>query len=232
MGKNRSSAVMARRIEPRDSLDDFPTPPWGTRALIEHVLIGHGWRRDQLAAQTVWEPAANRGFMARPLAEYFGSVVASDVHDYGAGFVVDDFLLPCPRLPAVDWIITNPPFRLAAEFALRGLEIARQGVALLVRTAFAEGIERYETLFKPHPPLMEAVFCERLPMVKGRVDPKAVSATSYSWIVWPGRDFKRADLTTRRLWIPACRRELERPGDYPADLQPPEGPLPLIEAAP
>jgi hypothetical protein len=29
---------MAQRVEPASSLDDFPTPPWATRALIEYVL--------------------------------------------------------------------------------------------------------------------------------------------------------------------------------------------------
>ena len=38
--QNTSYAVMAQRIEAQDSLDDFPTPPWATRALIEHVLGG------------------------------------------------------------------------------------------------------------------------------------------------------------------------------------------------
>lgn len=35
MTANRSTAVMQRRVEPLDSLDDFPTPPWATRALCE-----------------------------------------------------------------------------------------------------------------------------------------------------------------------------------------------------
>ena len=34
-----STAVMARRVEAPDSLDFFPTPPWATRALVEHVLF-------------------------------------------------------------------------------------------------------------------------------------------------------------------------------------------------
>ena len=38
MVQNTSHAVMAQRIEAADSPDDFPTPPWATRALIEHVL--------------------------------------------------------------------------------------------------------------------------------------------------------------------------------------------------
>lgn len=30
--QNRSSAVMQQRAEPHNSLDDFPTPPWATKA--------------------------------------------------------------------------------------------------------------------------------------------------------------------------------------------------------
>lgn len=48
MSQNVSTAVMQRRVEAPDSLDFFPTPPWATRALCEHVLIGHGWRREDL----------------------------------------------------------------------------------------------------------------------------------------------------------------------------------------
>jgi len=35
--KNTSHAVMAQRTEAADSPDDLSTPPWATRALIEHV---------------------------------------------------------------------------------------------------------------------------------------------------------------------------------------------------
>lgn len=40
MSQNCSSAVMQQRSEPRDSLDDFPTPPWATRALCEWLRFG------------------------------------------------------------------------------------------------------------------------------------------------------------------------------------------------
>jgi hypothetical protein len=50
-----------------------------------------------------------------------------------------------PSVP--DWIITNPPFNLACEFALRAISIAHAGVALLVRSAWSEGGDRYRDLF-------------------------------------------------------------------------------------
>jgi site-specific DNA-cytosine methylase len=36
-GPNTSPAVMQQRHEPHNSLDDFPTPPWATRALCERL---------------------------------------------------------------------------------------------------------------------------------------------------------------------------------------------------
>ena len=86
MSQNRSSAVMQQRSEPHNSLDDFPTPPWATRALCE----GHPLAWGSLSKLTCREPAANRGHMEHTLAEYFGKVEASDIFDYGAGYPEGD----------------------------------------------------------------------------------------------------------------------------------------------
>lgn len=220
MSQNTSHAVMAQRVEPHDSLDFFPTPPWATRALIEHVIIGHGWRRDSVGSMAVWEPACGMGHMVRPLEEYFAIVRLSDVIDYGMGNETADFLLPGrPLYSRQEWIITNPPFRLAAEFAIRAKALAEQGAAMLVRTSFLEGGARHADLFKPHPPLIVAPFVERVPMLKGRLDRKASSATSYAWIVWPGTKHVRTALDTRLIWIPPCRKQLERDEDYACEQE-------------
>ena len=50
--QNRSHAVMAQRVEGKGSPDDFPTPPWATRALLEHVIPNRG-----LASKTCMEPS-------------------------------------------------------------------------------------------------------------------------------------------------------------------------------
>lgn len=206
-GPNTSTAVMARRKEPHDSLDYFPTPPWATRALLVHCA-------EDAKGSVIWEPACGDGHMARPLSEYASQLIASDVHDYGWGHHVHDFLMPfLPHgVDRADWIITNPPFRLAEQFVHRGLEIAERGVAVIVRTAFAESIQRYESLFRDRRPSMVAQFVERVPMVKGRVDEDAASATAYCWMVWD----KLGSEHTRMIWIPPCRSRLERPGDYAA----------------
>src|SRR5262249_15486403 len=80
---NGARAIMASRKEPKDSLDPFWTPPWATRALVERVLPVLGIAPSDLAGMSAWEHACGEGHMAEPLAEYFGRVIASDVHNYG-----------------------------------------------------------------------------------------------------------------------------------------------------
>ncbi len=203
--QNRSPAVTAQRAEPHDSLDFFPTPPWATRALCEYLIDAAGC--------LAWDPACGDGAMVLPLEEYAEAVVASDVHHYGWCHRVHDFLRPITPgdIGRVEWIITNPPFRLAEQFALRALDLAETGVALLVRSAFTEGVGRYGRLFRDRPPALVAQFTERVPMVKGRLDAHASSATAYAWIVWRPRHIGYPRFT----WIPPCRKRLEREGDYP-----------------
>ena len=206
MSANRSSAVMQQRREPHHSLDDFPTPPWATRALCEWLHM----RGLISTTETVREPAANRGHMVRSLREYFATVEASDVHDYGAGFPVLDYLFGPPP-PVTGWTITNPPFRLAEQFVQRALDTSETGAAVIVRSAFLEGIGRYDRLFSIRPPTDVLQFTERVVMVKGRLDPDGSSATAYCWLVW---DLCRAAEAPRFHWLPPCRRRLERPEDY------------------
>jgi hypothetical protein len=147
--------------------------------------------------------------MAVALAEYFHEVKAQDVFDYGFGTVADFSKIKHPD-NSFDWVITNPPFRLAEDFITRSMLTARVGVAMLVRTVFIESVGRFERLFRPAPPTRVAQFTERVPMVKGRVDKKASTATGYAWIVWE----KSCQTDTALVWIPPTRKLLEREGDY------------------
>lgn len=221
MSQNRSAAVMQQRAEAHDSLDDFPTPPWATRALCEWLRAGPP--SEPLDLRSVREPAANRGHMVKPLTEYFASVEAADVHDYGEGFPVADYLFGPPPAP-VDWTITNPPFRLASQFIARALDTSRHGVAVIVRSAFLEGQDRYEQLFAKRPPAFILQLSERCGMFKGRLmklgtkyiaadgtERSAATATAYCWIVW-----LKDCHDTRMRWIPPCRERLERDSDYPS----------------
>ena len=207
IGQNTSHAVMAQRTEARDSLDDFPTPPWATRALCEWLP------KEAIADASVREPCAGRGHMVRALGEYFGPdlVEGTDIHDYGAGFPVRDYLagpLPTP----VDWTITNPPFRLAERFVARALESSRRGVAIFERLTFLEGIDRFKNLYSVTPPSAVLPFVQRVPIQKGRLVYKGSTATAYCWVVWRLSAPLRGP--TELCWIPPCRKRLEKEDDY------------------
>jgi hypothetical protein len=242
MSANRSSAVMqqkrpdsaaavdGRQVAPR-ALNYFPTPPWATRALCE-FLIGQGLPLDDMIC---WEPACGEMHMVRPLEEYFRDVIASDVHRYADDHEIFDFTMAAfdRREEQPDFVVTNPPFTLAVEFIAAASVIARTGFAMLVRSAFLEGGERYRELWSKNPPSFVLQFSERVVLLENRLvragatDPfaieegrKATTATSYVWLVWlEGED------DTRFRWLPPCRDRLERPGDYPDyAIEPPPPP--------
>lgn len=231
MTQNTSSAVMQQRRSPPRALDYFPTPPWATRALLEIVNIrgvsaGMGGGEAPWSDLTAWEPACGEGHMAKVLAEYFGRTVASDVFDYGIGAEIYDFLgsddLAASKAPVErpHFIITNPPFSVGQQFIERALGIATMGVAVLVRSAFLESAARYD-LFTRQPPRVVAQFSGRVPMVMGRLDATASSATAYCWIFWGARNHRgpfggSRVSNTQLMWIPPdARARMERPDDYP-----------------
>lgn len=214
-----SYAVMAQTPNRDDKLQHFPTPPWATRALCEW-LQGQGYR---LGDSDCLEPAAGRGHMVRPLADYFDTVYASDVADMGAGYAVADFLMSGAD-DKFDWIITNPPFSLAQDFIFEGLRRARVGVAMLVRLSFLEGMTRHDELFSVHPPKAILQYAERVIIAKGVCrDPsksyideqgekrKPSTATAYCWVIFT---HDRAGWPTSFHWIAPSRERLERSGDY------------------
>ena len=99
---------------------------------------------------------------------------------------------------------------LPEKFIDEALKVARIGVAVLVRTVFLESIGRYQRLFSISPPSYVAQFSERVPIVKGRLDIKATTATGYAWCVWEKNLLKEP----RLKWIEPCRKELEKQTDY------------------
>lgn len=165
-----------------EGLDYFPTPPWAARAGGELI------RRFDPLAVSCWEPAAGGGHMAHGLRDYFDVVHETDIASYGRSIELHDFVQQSraypPAVGGVHWIVTNPPFNLAEDFVRIGLAHAGRGVAMLVRLAFLEGQKRHALLHGDWPVRVVAPFAERVPMVKGRWDPDASSATAYAWFLW------------------------------------------------
>jgi hypothetical protein len=204
-------AVMADRQSGIDDLDYFPTPPWAARAGGELIAA-----LDPVGARTCWEPAAGGGHMVHGLRDYFEQVTASDIADHGGDpmWRVDflDERFDQTDAPVVDWIVTNPPFVTAAAFVRAAWPRARVGVAMLCRLAFLEGAGRAKLLWQDCPLAVCAPFSERVPMVKGRWDPGASSATAYAWFIWLKRGPPEGGARLMPI-LPGARARLSRPSD-------------------
>lgn len=187
MSALQSTAVMQSRFQPQGSLDYFPTPPWAMRAPLHELLIPLGL---DLGSQRVREPAAGGGHLLGPLSEVFNAVDHSDVADWGIDPPIRDFTfetvdtLARDGLERPDWIITNPPFEIAATFFERAIAIATVGVAFFCRIGWIAGQERFHTIFRDFPVTYFCPFSERVALIEGVWDPEASSATDYAWFIW------------------------------------------------
>lgn len=212
--KKTSAALMVeRRSRYEEHFDDFPTPPWATRALIKYAL-----GEDAIKKKIIREPACGRGHMVKTLMEYDPSSVSfSDVDEYdGYGHYAPANYVE-QSMGKVDWVITNPPFKLAEAFARKAITEARIGVALILRTLWLDpGAKRYK-FFQTFPPNAVFVYAGRMDAAKGKVVQKNGSFMSHSVFVW---DVKNpASLGHTKLgWVPhSAQQELERPDDYDED---------------
>ena len=181
----------AFRRDNRPGPDYFPTAPPITEAVLP--FLGGG-----LAAMTCLEPAAGGGHMVDVLARHFRRVVGSDILDpAGRGWGGQDFLHARPPKKKYDWLVTNPPFRLAERFILRAGMFAHN-YAFLGKLSLLEGQSRYRNIFRRNPPSVVAVFVKRQNFYIDRLptDEDVGSPICYAWFVW-----RRDDKGCRIEWI-------------------------------
>jgi hypothetical protein len=175
-----SLQTFAGRHRLRDRGDDlYETPPVAIRALL---------RAEKLRA-CIWEPAAGRGAIVDVLRDAGHLVIASDLVGRGVPgqeFRID-FLLEQHAPAGVEAIVTNPPYKLAAEFVRHGLRLVPK-VYLLVRLQFLAAESRADILGKGLRAV--CVFRRRLPMMHrdSWTGPRSSSAVDHAWCCWD-RDY-------------------------------------------
>lgn len=154
--------------------DLYETHPAATRALAAVETL----------PEVIWECACGPGSIVRVLRAAGHRVIATDIVEYGCdGAEIADFLAPDTARDA-SAIVTNPPYKHAAEFVR--LALARAPiVCMLLRTQFLEGVGRTDLIESGHLRVVYQ-FRERLPMMHraGWTGKKASSAMSFAWFVW------------------------------------------------
>lgn len=189
-----------------DHNDDFPTPPWAVRAFLTYVTkIPRG--------STVLEPACGRRHMEVAFKEFGLKTLNYDKNRYGAGHKIADYTNG-DAYPAHDFVITNPPYKQANQFALRALKEAEYGVGLLLRTIWMESVTRHDQLFGVTPPTTVAVFSRRMQAAQGKLVRNGGAMMSHSWFWWDKTKPARPG-QTRLMWLPPdAQSKLDKDGDY------------------
>lgn len=167
---NKRAALKERRD------DLYETPTVAVEALLQAEAI----------PSVVWEPACGPGSIVCALRGHGHNVLATDLVDYGCpdSEARRDFLLEHKLPQGVQAIVTNPPFKLAEEFATRAIDLCPK-VYMLLRLAFLES-ERRSPILDSGKLARVHVFRKRLPMMHraGWDGPKSSSAMAFAWFVW------------------------------------------------
>lgn len=162
----------------RAELDYYATDPEAVEKLLGVELFSHA----------IWEPACGGCHISKILSDHGFNVASSDIVDRGSELqtTVKDFLRYNPDPKNRRDIITNPPYKFAAEFVEHALDISQEHVkvAMFLKLTFLEGGKRKQ-LFDKYPPKRIYVFRNRIDCWKNGVKPdKPSKAVCYAWFVW------------------------------------------------
>jgi hypothetical protein len=178
--------------------DCYETPTVANETLPRFEQIPH----------CIWEPAAGRGAIVRPLRDAGHAVIASDIADYGFPLHFQrDFLAETAMPVGCECILTNPPYQWVELFIAHALKLSPL-VIMLLRLAFFEGGTGPQRKHKLRaqvldetPPTRIHVFRKRLPMMHrdGWEGRKANSGMAFAWFVWE-RGYTGATTIDRISW--------------------------------
>lgn len=206
-------------LEAREENDFYATSPLALRCLFR-FFQDKGYK----LSQNCLEPACGQGHLSELLKKRYEKVVSTDLINRGYGASGIDFLKTTTftendamLCAGGDFdVITNPPYKYAAEFVNHSLDIMQPGriCAMYLKLIFLEGIGRYNDLFKKRPPKCVIVLPSRIGCCKGGNftnvdkygDPFAGSAIAFSWFIWVNGDFSS---TTVDWFDPVLRNKLD-----------------------
>jgi hypothetical protein len=188
----KTLGASSHSVGEREENDFYATNPKALELLLEKEEFAH----------FVYEPAVGQGHLAEVLKNNGYTVICSDIIDRGyPNTEVKDFLT-IDSLAVKGDIITNPPYKYAAEFVEKAMQLVDVGdkIAMFLKLQFLEGKDRYK-LFKKYPPKKIYVFSSRITCAKNgdfyqrdnngniKLDRhgnklEIGSAVCYAWFIW------------------------------------------------
>lgn len=160
--------------EERQEQDYYATDPIAIHKLLEIEKFNHN----------IWECASGENHLAQPMVEAGYNVRCSDIIKRTPTTEQLDFLKYKEKW--VGDIVTNPPYKNAAEFVEKSMEVVQEGakIAMFLKLQFLEGQKRRQ-LFIKYPPKVIYVSSSRIMCAKnGDFEKYNQSAIAYAWFIW------------------------------------------------
>ena len=165
----------------RRTLDNYPTPSRLTEVLVRHIPI----------RGRVLEPCAGAGQIAAVLGDSWGIdyVFTNDIDPAFNCTWHEDAADPNATIwrpykrKRLDWVVTNPPYKLAMPILNNAFQVARVGVAFLLRLSFLEPTKDRAAWLSDHARNMSDMLIFGGPRPSFTDDGRTDSAT-VAWMVW------------------------------------------------
>jgi len=161
-----------KRDKSLDYCDLYNTPIVALDKLFEHIRLDN--------RSTILEPCAGKGIIAEYLRERGYDVGTNELFDHGYKTIWNENFLEWSN-DGFDYIITNPPYKLAKEFILKGFDVAREQYHLL-RLSFLESQNRYDELFSLGHLKNVYIFVKRISCTEGQDELPTANSVSYCWL--------------------------------------------------
>jgi hypothetical protein len=161
----------------RSDFDYYPTPSFMVRSLLHfHPAI---------AKSIVLECCSGGDAITNVLRQEFGCTVHTNDLDprqpaQSHGDATADVYWR-EHAPAVDWVVTNPPFNVAIWILRRAVAHARIGVAFLLRKTFLEPTDDRGPWLQEHPPTR--IIGQPRYSFRG----SGSDSVSADWVIWERR---------------------------------------------
>ncbi|MGL5925495.1 hypothetical protein [Chroococcidiopsis sp.] len=165
----------------RKAFDFYPTETWASELLINRIDI----------QGNLFECCSGQHHITKVLRTLPGSTIkTNDINpDCEADYNLDLSLAEnWKKFDRFDWVITNPPFKVASPIVQSSYKNAKVGVAMLLRLSFLEACENRKEFLMKHPPTNLIV----LPRMSFTADRKTDSVTC-AWMIWDKRQFWDSD---------------------------------------
>jgi len=174
--KTLGSSSLTQEIREQD--DYYATNPDDVLIFLEQL------QQDGInLSHYIWEPSCGQGHISDVLAYRGHNVQSTDLVNRGYGLQLD-YLTSAQASWSGD-ILTNPPFKFAAEFIHKSMSILDDDclLLLLLPLRYLETKTRY-AIFQSHMPKYIYTYSYRISIGKGGVFEIGSNAVAYSWIIW------------------------------------------------